>query len=65
METSSKLWKKNKDQVQSAVQLLNNYCDINIMFSIENNGITAIAFSIEKLIDLIGSKAVEVGIDAT
>ncbi|CAG8678213.1 23664_t:CDS:2, partial [Gigaspora margarita] len=65
MELSSKLWKMDEDQVQSVLKLVKNYHNVNIMFNLNDNGITAIALSIDELINLVGTTAVEIGIDAT
>ena len=65
-EFSKKAWKRDVDQFQSSAKLINeNGTDIDLMFSTAEGGITAIAFGVKELIRSIGSKAVEIGIDAT
>ena len=65
-EYSKDAWKKDDDQVQSALKLINEYSNnVTEMFNITEDGVTAIAFGIKAFIDEVGRKAVEVGIDAT
>jgi hypothetical protein len=65
-EYSKNAWKRDNDQVQSAMMLINEYNNnVTEMFYVTENGITAIAFGVKDFIDKVGRKAVEVGIDAT
>ncbi len=65
MGFSEHSWKTKEDQVESAILLVNKYSNIEFMFKITQDGITAVAFAVKELLSLIGEKAVEIGIDAT
>jgi hypothetical protein len=65
MEISAESWKLDQDQVRSAIKLIENYENVDIMFNLTEGGVTAIALSVEEFIGTIGVNAVEIAMDAT
>ena len=64
-EYSKSAWMMDDNQVQSALKIIDLYSDVESMFHIAEDGITAIAFCIKEFIESVGGKAVEIAIDAT
>jgi hypothetical protein len=65
MEFNQEEWKKDKDQVLSAIKLVDRYENVEELFCVAEGGITAIAFNVKELVKSIGLGVVEIGIDAT
>ncbi|CAG8684911.1 11567_t:CDS:2, partial [Gigaspora rosea] len=61
---SQHIWKKDKVQIKSAIEILNLHNDIEILLYISNSEVIMISFGIREIIDRIGINATEIGVDA-
>ncbi|CAG8544211.1 10636_t:CDS:2 [Cetraspora pellucida] len=60
---SQHIWKKDKDQIQSAIKLIEMYTDIEIMLSIIDSEVTMISFGIIEIINQLEMNMVEIDIN--
>lgn len=65
MEFSQHSWKRDEDQVESTVKLIEEYVSVDLMFKLNQNGVIGIAFAIKDLLNLVGNTAIEIAMDAT
>ncbi|CAG8718659.1 26839_t:CDS:2 [Racocetra persica] len=62
---SQHIWKKDEDQIQSAIKIIEECDDTEIILSIVENGVTIISFGVIELINKLDVNAVEIGVDVT
>ncbi|CAG8450754.1 12527_t:CDS:1 [Racocetra fulgida] len=65
LNLSQHLWKKDDNQIQSAIKIIESYTGIEIILTITDDEVTMISFGIIEIINRLGVNAVEIGIDAT
>ena len=46
MTLSQHIWKKDENQIQSAIKIIEQYDDIKILLTVEDSGVTMISFNI-------------------
>ncbi|CAG8797972.1 20949_t:CDS:2, partial [Gigaspora margarita] len=65
-QTPRNIWENlDKNQIQSAIKIIEQYDDIEILLSVEDSGVTMISFGVREIINQLGVNAVEIGVDAT
>ncbi|RIB00258.1 hypothetical protein C2G38_2306711 [Gigaspora rosea] len=65
MTLSQHIWKKDENQIQSAIKIIEQYNNIEILLTVEDSGVTMISFGVKEIINRLGVNAVEIGVDAT
>ncbi|RIB19546.1 hypothetical protein C2G38_2136760 [Gigaspora rosea] len=65
MTLSQHIWKKDENQIQSAIKIIEQYDNIEILLTVEDSGVTMISFGVKEIINRLGVNAVEIGVDAT
>ncbi|CAG8632278.1 14026_t:CDS:2, partial [Cetraspora pellucida] len=65
-QTPRNIWENlNENQIQSAIKIIKQYDDIELLLTVEESGITMISFGVKKIISQLGVNAVDIGVDAT
>ncbi|CAG8678400.1 21653_t:CDS:1, partial [Racocetra persica] len=50
MTFSQHIWKKDENQIQSAIKIIEQYDDIELLLTVEENGVTMISFGVKEII---------------
>ncbi|CAG8836484.1 24380_t:CDS:2, partial [Racocetra persica] len=64
MNFNQYIWKKDEDQIYSAIKIISAYKDIEIMMHRVDNEVTLICFGITEIIHCLGVNIAEIGVDA-
>ncbi|CAG8491544.1 13886_t:CDS:2 [Gigaspora margarita] len=62
---SQHIWKKDENQIHSAIKTILSHNDVGLLFYIIENESIMICFEIKEIINNLGVKATEIGVDAT